>query len=1067
MMNKIRIVVFLVYLAQCSVLGNEYKLSLGSSDEQSLVYDENQKIPLSHSVLATGNWFQFYVEKTGVHKITYQFLSELGMDVSHMDPRTIKIYGNGGSMLPLQNKKNSRFDLRENAIKLVGTDDGTFSEEDYILFYGEGTQQYNPDSKTHINIYDDKSFYFITASGKKGNRILKEKNIQKKRDTLITSFVDHQFHEIDEFNLGLLGRRWFGDKMEKDVEKHVEFHFPNRVEASSVTYTVLAASQSNKTSQLQIVFNKNPIEKIKFRPASRGVIAREGRLSRTFKSNADSIHMHMKYVVDQKAAGKGYIDYIRISAPRRLVGTDTQLEFSTDVYDNTDKIALLQLKNMQNIAEVWDVTDPSAIRTYENIAFRKEFDFKIRLDRARKFITVPVYSFYEPLKTYNSRVENQDLKGTIFLDDDNTFRDIDYLIITKKEMVQAAEKLANFHREKHHLNVKVVPLYKIYNEFSSGKQDIAAIRNFIRYVYLNASHKSKRISYVCLMGNATIDYKNTLLQNSKLNTYKTNDVPSFLSYESFSKIRSYVSDDFFVMMDPEEGTMQLKDKLDITIGRILVEDPKNAEEVVDKVLRYSKKSSYGDWRNNVLLLSDDVDKGWEQNIQKNLDKLADTLTTNFPFFNISKIYSDSYQQKSSFSGERYPTVTAELMDRINMGVAVLDYFGHAEEEGFGTEFFFTKKEAIHLKNKDRLPLFITVTCLATRFDNVFKTSIGEYIFRNPNGGAIAIIATTREISLHSGIRINNKVIEYLFSDNGPFLKPAETVLRLKNELMFRDKRNVFFIGDPALSLQMPQSGARITHINDIPVRKFNDTLRALDKVKISGVIADTDGNVDKNYDGEIQLTVFDKEISKSTLGNNYIKDAAKKIIKMNYKSQNTIISRSRATVKKGKFNLSFVLPKDMDISIGTRKMSLYSKDAAANQDVFGVRNDIVMGGVSKSYPNDTKGPEMQLFLDNKKAKDISVIRPDTELKIKVWDQNGINVSEGIGHQIKLVIDEEERMPICLNDMYRNKENDYKEGVITYSLKDLETGYHSLKVKIWDTFNNSTTQTIKIIKVESL
>src|SRR5690606_22487226 len=131
-------------------------------------------------------------------------------NVNDIDPRKIKIYGNGGNMLPYLNSENTAFDLPEIAIQVVGEADGSFDSNEYILFYGE-TQQYNEESNTHINLYDDNAYYFITADGADGKRILPYTEPTGNASSVITRYHNYQFHEIDQENPGLVGRRWFGN----------------------------------------------------------------------------------------------------------------------------------------------------------------------------------------------------------------------------------------------------------------------------------------------------------------------------------------------------------------------------------------------------------------------------------------------------------------------------------------------------------------------------------------------------------------------------------------------------------------------------------------------------------------------------------------------------------------------------------------------------------------------------------------------------------------------------------------------------------------------------------------
>jgi len=223
-----------------------------------------EKIALNNSVLAKGNWYKFYVNKTGVYKITPDFLADLGIDVSNINIQNLKIYGNGGQMLPLLNKDNHQFDLLENPIKIIGGADGVFSAEDYILFYAIGTSGYNKEYKTHINLYDNNSYYYITTDGSTGKRIEDYKAPKGDSDKEILTFADVQFHEKDEVNIANMGRRWFEHPFGVNQEKEYKFYFPNLVTSKSVKLKIKAATATDATSSLGVKFNNDNIGTMRF-----------------------------------------------------------------------------------------------------------------------------------------------------------------------------------------------------------------------------------------------------------------------------------------------------------------------------------------------------------------------------------------------------------------------------------------------------------------------------------------------------------------------------------------------------------------------------------------------------------------------------------------------------------------------------------------------------------------------------------------------------------------------------------------------------------------------------------
>jgi len=125
---------------------------------------------VQNSVLAQGNWYKFKVNETGVYRLDRNFFAKLGIP-NDVDPRTIKVYGYGGDMLPLANSKNLNFDLPEVAIQFQGEQDGTLNDADYALFYAVGTKGWSEENATHLNLYSNDAYYYVTYGGTVGKRM--------------------------------------------------------------------------------------------------------------------------------------------------------------------------------------------------------------------------------------------------------------------------------------------------------------------------------------------------------------------------------------------------------------------------------------------------------------------------------------------------------------------------------------------------------------------------------------------------------------------------------------------------------------------------------------------------------------------------------------------------------------------------------------------------------------------------------------------------------------------------------------------------------------------------------
>ncbi len=1016
-------------------------------------------LTIVNSVLSTGQWYRFYIEKSGVFKLTKDFLNQLGAN-TNVDPRTIKIYGNGGAMLPFLNSTPYPYDLAENAVRFVGEQDGVFNNEDYILFYGEGPKGNIVDVSqinTNLNPYTDKSYYYVNISSGNGKRIQPMAQPSENSDLMIDTFQDYQFHEVDEFNIAKIGRRWFGDRFSIENEKMFTFNFPNLVTTEPAKLNVYVGATAEVQTTMDVKLNGAPITNLILNPFADTTLATGNGFSGNVPLTSSEAIVTLTYNNNGNPSSIAYLDYVSVEATRLLKFEGKQFFFKNKSVATSSGVVQYNMTNTTSVSEIWDITNKYDVTNVLNSDRASTISFKSQAGMERTYLTVTPSNYYEPLRDNNVAVSNQNLKGTIFKNAQGQFEDIDYIIVASNNFVTQAERLAQINRTQYGLNVKVVTLKEIYNEFSSGQQDVGAIRNFVRYVYMNASSEGSRLKYLCLFGDASYDYKNRISNN-------TNIVPSWYSYNSFSLTSSYISDDFYGCMDENEGNANDSSyKLDIAVGRILADTPQRAKDLVDKIELYHKNSSYGSWRNNFLVVSDDIDQSGEQQLQNTTDFIGNEVATEKPFMNVVKIHSDAYQQEATSSGERYPKVNKAIKDAIEVGALVVNYFGHGGEDGLAAEFIFDKVDAQEIRNVCKFNCFVTVTCEFTKFDNPQRPTGGEYIYWNKQGGSISLITTTREIFLTVGVGFNVVLEKYLFafgSDDYPSM--AEALRLAKNDpVISTQKQVVFFIGDPAMKLAFPKPNIRLTKINDQPVGQNNDVLKALSRVKLSGEVVDSGGNVIPNYNGTLTATVFDKEIQRSTLGNNGIRIGNELII-LNFKTLGEKIFIGQATVNNGLFDFDFVVPRDIGIPEGNGKVSFYAKTENPLQDQAGASFDIRVGGINENAEEDNIGPVINLFMNDENFVTGGITNESPTLLAKIQDTNGINTASGIGHDIVAIIDGDETNPFVLNDYYQADVDDYQNGKVSYAFRDLDPGLHTLTLKAWDVYNNSSISEIQFI-----
>jgi len=1002
-----------------------------------------------NSVLSEGNWFKFSVDTTGVFKIDKSLLQEIGISTNNLNPKKIHIYGNGGELLPESNGAFRYDDLQENALFVEGEEDNSFDANDYILFYAKGPHSWSVNTTsqevTHKqNIYSDKAYYFITVNNEDGKRIQNAVAVSGTPVTEITTFNDYIFYEKETSNLFATGRRWLGEEFSLENQQTFEIPFPNAVQNEPLKIRVRAVGVSGLTSSMKVNVNSQELFSLNFLAISSDSnnMASDRIGSENFSNPSSTVSVLLDYDNGGNPSARAYLDFIEISGKKQLISDGLQFSFRNFSAANTSGIVEYQLQNSQNIYQIWEVTDHTNVTRIANESSSStNFSFKAVGGDLKEYIVVSENDYYTPETVANASIENQNL---------HALKDINYLLITTSEFIEQAQRIANYHIENSELTAKVVLLDDIYNEFSSGSRDITGIRDFIRHIYNTNSSDSTKLKFVCFFGDASYDYKDRIASNN-------NVVPVYLASESFNLASSYVTDDFFAMLEENEGTMSSNHSMDVATGRIPVSSQQQASDVVDKILRDYNLDSYGDWRNTITLVADDIDEDVDSTIQSGVEIIADDIKENKPVFNVNKIYADSYVQQNSSGGERYPNVKGSITSAIETGTLVFDYFGHGGENGFAQERFLDVPQIKGFLNENTLPLFITVTCSFSRFDNPQRTSAGEFTFWNTRGGAASMITTTREVFISVGQAFNKKLIATLLQFDNEELSISESLVKTKNNFSDRQKFFIYYFGDPVKKLAIPKPNVKITKMNGLEITQSLDTLKALSKVRFEGVVTDNLDNTLSDFNGNLSTTVFDKPIDKVTLDNDGFG------IINTFDSQESKLFRGLASVENGNFNFEFIVPRDVRVAYGNGKLSFYVSNNEL--DKAGFNNDIIVGGINENAPDDTLGPEIQLFMNDESFLDGANTNASPNLIAKLSDLSGINTSlTAVDHDIVGILDGDESNPIIMNDFYQTELDDFTRGKVIYRLRDLSVGPHTLKLKAWDTYNNSSEAILNFVVV---
>lgn len=994
----------------------------------------------SQSLLASGNWYKIKLNNTGIYKLTYADMQSMGIAVNGLKPENIRLFGNGGGMLPESNSISRFDDMHENAIQVVSAKAGVFAAGDYILFYATAPDKivFNQTSKKfehQKNLYSDYTYYYINVDSGPGLRVEIQPQSTQSPNYTSGGFFESTFHEKDMFNFVKSGKKWVGERMDASnpVLSLPEYTFKNLIPGRQAWIRYRLTARSKAQTSFKVYVNDKLISSPSISSYSGNYqYATEIVEIRSFTPDSDKVKVKFEYVSGNEAVA--WLDWLEVNVQRELTFTGGQMAFADLVATGTGNVTKFNLTNSSSVLTIWDVTEPTHVSRIDAELNSNVSSFVMNTDSLRQFVAFDNTAFLSPV--FIEKVANQNLHG---------IASADMLIVSYKDYVGEANRLAEFHRQQDNLDVKVVTSEQIFNEFSSGSPDISAIRDFVRMLYKRPTEGKLR--YLLLFGDGSYDYKDIHASN-------TNQILTFQTEESLNSTSSYQSDDFYGLLDDTEGNDAFG-LIDIGIGRFPVGNRDEAKNAVDKTIFYAtnQPKSLGDWRNNICLIADDEDGN--THINQVEDQIVPRIESKSKTFNLEKIYLDAYKQLSVPGGQRYPDVNTAIGEQIEGGVLLMGYTGHGGEISWAGEGILTVREINSWTNWDKMPVFMTATCEFSRFDDPERVSAGEYVFLNPLGGGAALFTTTRLANAGVNIGLTVAFYDTLFSRiNGEYPRFGDVIAYAKNLTGGQAAewvRNFILLGDPALRLACPKYNVITTEINGKPMNGQSDTISAMSEVEFKGIVADFDGQKLSDFNGEVNIKVFDKSRELTTLENDPESPSRK------FKVQDNILYQGISKVTNGEFSTRFIVPRDIDYSFGNGKISYYAQNG--KDDASGYTTNLLIGG-SGITGNDNAGPQIRLYIDNLSFTDGESTGPNPVLLAYLSDDNGINTTgNGIGHDIVATLDNDIANAFVLNKFYRADLDSYTSGVVMYKFMDLSEGLHTLSLKVWDVYNNSSTAVI--------
>lgn len=997
------------------------------------------------------DWYKIPVRQEGIYKISGSDLSKVGIDITAIKPSSIQIFNNGGKELPTSLNISRPDSLIENAIRVVDlNNDGKFDNNDYLLFYGKSVNNWEPLENSesfyqhYINHYTTENIYWLTWDNNKTGKRMENKNSASVPGLNAATYFWGLYFNEDEFNNYLnSGFHWFGRLMVGNSEQRYSVNLPHpNNQDNNIYFRFRFLCVTSGTHNFAIFINNQPL--INF-TASGGY----NLVTREFQGTALLSESGYNTLTIKYAGGstesQAYIDWFEFQYQKQFVADDHYLIFNQPA----DGFQKYQITNFQNDQiEVYDITDWSNVQLIidpEISSGTVTFGDNVSGLPNHKYIALTPEAFLQPEK----------IEPAVFADLRNSISGADFIIITHSDFYDAILPL-KYHREIYDtLKTEVIKISDIFNEFSWGLFDPIAIRDFIKYTFENWNPVPK---YVLLGGDGDYDYKNikSNLDKNWIPPYQTSEL-----HENNNRTK----DDFFVSVSGDDSSP------DLAIGRFPVQTADEMKNVVEKIINYetspiwqpNQDYSLDDWRNSITMVADDVYHNYENQNETMHTRDAENIIEYYipDSFNKEKIYLIDYPaiREPSTSGFRKPAATEALLKRINSGTLILNYIGHGAPDIWADERLLLESRDIdRIQNSERLALWVAATCDFGRFDDPMEQGMAEKLFASGEGGGIAFLTSARLAYASDNTELNRKFYQQLFKGNfGASERLGIALLRAKisNYNSVNDQKYHLF-GDPTMRLATPRFASNITSIQP-------DTLKALSETKITGQIINN--NVLWNdFEGKALLKIFDSKTNKI-----YTTDFGSQL---SYVSQGKAIFRGTVHVEQGQFEAKFIVPKDITYGGHLGRISIYF--ASEQLHGSGYLDSIPVGGTA--VVQDTEGPLIKIGFADQNFVDNNAVSDKSILEVEIADSiSGVNIAGDIGHHITMVVDENENEAIILTDLFNYYEGNFKAGKVRYDLSNykkitydqnnniieqygLLPGEHSITIKAWDNFNNSSLAT---------
>jgi len=989
-----------------------------------------RKTAATNSLLSSGTWFKVEVMDDGIYKIDASYLRSLGVDPSSLSSITdVKVFGADGKRIAGNPLAPRPADLLQVAVYYADQNGNSkFDDDDYILFYGQGVTGWNYSSKKYshyTNPYTNSNYYFISIGVNAPVMRMQEVTLSDVSSQKVTKTTGKVFFDEEKFNFNSSGQNWVSAPFNPGESRVISNKLNGWIPGTPVSYSVYLYSRANvpasfpvEESGVQIGVASIPQMSDEALDDPQALYANSRYAPYVVTPNLTDSRSNLKFTYNANGSvATGFIDWIEILYQRQLTAVNNEI-----VFDSPDSSGLIvyQIDGFSSNADVFDVSNVNSVKKVGHSSSDVGtilFSDSLSATGLKKYWAGTSAAYRYP-KSF-VKLPNSNLRS---------YSGAEFIIVTHNEFKSAALRFKSYKESlPKPISTVVVDVDTIYNEFGVGMPDPFAIRDFLKYAAENWNVKP---GYVLFFGDASYDFK-SILGNDK------SWVPTFQTLESNDKINSYSTEDSLTYFNNSASVA-------IASGRLVPRSASEADFLIDRIINYETEQYKGPWKNTVTIVGDDV---WTPTSSSETihTRQAESLATTYvpKSYEVKKIYLGEYATVFTSTGRRKPDARLAIINQVNNGTLLMNYTGHGNPKVWAHENVLTIDDVrTQFTNNDRLAFFVAATCDWGRFEEAGEQSSAEEAMVNRQGGAIGVFSATRAVYSSFNFSINIMLYQMLFSPPN-MLRLGDVVMLAKNRESsdLINKQKYFLLGDPTLTLAVPRMKLSVDSINGRSTATV-DTLRSLEKVTIKATARDTSGIFAPDYSGTALVTVYDadKLLPFTEMSGSYPVNGA-------------VIYRGENSITNGQLSASFIVPKDISYLNKNGRISVYFSNEST--DGRGYTTNFILGGTNEQAQSDSAGPAITIYFNTASFRPGDVVTENSTLIVELADVNGINTSNSaIGHRIEAWIDDSPKS-IDLTDYYKGKIDNYQAGTVEYKLSNQTIGRHSIKVRAWDAYNNSS------------